>query len=229
MDNTETRGENAMEVALARLRDMFLFGQLLPGEQIRQQQIAEEVGVSRVPLREALNVLAKQGALLHRPNQGYFVAKRLPIEQAQIRRMLELLEDELVSSLEWPDEATWRRLANLQECMRSLVEADDWTPMLKLNRQFHFEMFGLSPFKLILEQVDRLWTLAEPYTAAKLSTIDARHRTLSEHDELLNALLQRDRSKCVKILRQHRSGRAAENNYELPVASEHVSVKYIES
>jgi len=41
-------------------------------------------------------VLAHQGLLLHRPHQGYFVAKRAPSELAQIRRMLQLLEDELL-------------------------------------------------------------------------------------------------------------------------------------
>jgi hypothetical protein len=110
---------------------------------------------------------------------------------------------------------------------RGHVESADWTPMLKLNRQFHFEMCGLSPFKFVLEQVDRLWTLAEPYTAAKLSTVDARRRTIAEHDELLGALSQRDRGRCLRILRLHRSGRAEGNSYELPVASEHVSIDYM--
>ena len=82
MAEAAMRVEGAVAVALARLRDMFLNGQLLPGEQVRQEQIAEQLGVGRAPLREALNVLAKQGPLVHRPNQGYFVAKRLLAQAA---------------------------------------------------------------------------------------------------------------------------------------------------
>lgn len=201
-------GEGAVGVALRRLREMFLTGQLVPGEQVRQEQIAEHLGVGRAPLREALNVLAKQGPLVHRPNQGYFVAKRVPFEQAQIRRMLEFLEGELMSSMEWPNEEQLGRLTRLQEAMRGYIDAEEWSPILKLNRQFHFEIFGLSPYKLILQQVDQLWTLADPYQVAKLSTRDARARTVEEHERILQAIRERDRQACMRALDEHRSGQS---------------------
>jgi len=205
----------AVAVALSRLRDMVLCGELVPGEQVRQEQIAEQLGVGRAPLREALNVLAKQGPLVHRPNQGYFVAKRLPVEQAQIRRMLELLENELMASIEWPSAGQMKRMEELQDAMRRHVHAEHWTPMLKLNRQFHFEIFGLSPFKLILQQVDQLWTLADPYQVAKLSTAEARSRTIEEHDRLLDAIRAKDLKACMAVLDEHRSGRAEWVSHQL--------------
>src|SRR5258708_12011110 len=85
----------AMEQALEHLRAMIVTGELSPGEQIRQQEMADHLGFSRVPLREALNVLADQGLLLHRPHQRYFLANPPPTELAPIRRMLPLLEDDL--------------------------------------------------------------------------------------------------------------------------------------
>ena len=202
LDATPT--SSAVLIATARLRDLVLLGELAPGEQVRQEQIAEQLGVGRAPLREALNVLAKHGPLVHKPNQGYFVAKRLPIEHAQIRRMLELLENELMASLEWPDEKTLARLEELHIAMSGYVEAEPWAPMLKLNRQFHFEIFGLSPFKLVLQQVDQLWAVAEPYQAAKLSSVEARRRTVDEHKRLIEALRAQDRMACVGVLDAHR-------------------------
>lgn len=218
MAESTPKSDVAMEVALSRLREMFLVGHLVPGEQIRQQEVADRLGVSRVPLREALNVLAKQGPLVHRPNQGYFVAKRLPIEQAQIRRMLELLENELMATIEFPDTDKMQRIQDLQDRMRVVATSDDWTPMLKLNKEFHFEIFGLSPYKLILEQVERLWGIADPYVFVKLSTPEARTRTLAEHDGLIAALRAENRSACIKVLDQHRSGRSEGISYELPAA-----------
>src|ERR1700752_2459979 len=98
-----TQKARAMERALQQLRAKVVSGALSPGEQIRQQEMAEELGVSRVPLREALNVLADQGLLLHRPNSAYFVAKRAPNELDQISRILQLQDNELLESIAWPD------------------------------------------------------------------------------------------------------------------------------
>ena len=192
-----------MEAALVQLRTMILDGELSPGEQIRQQEMAEQFGVSRVPLREALNVLADQGLLSHRPHQGYFVAKRGVREMQQIRRMLELLETELMNSIEWPDAGLLAHLTALNEQMRRHVY-DDGSSVVRTNREFHFRIFELSPDKLILEEVRRLWNLADPLIAAKLSSPEARERTVREHELILDALRRQDRADCQTALRAHR-------------------------
>ena len=152
MRNTSEREEGALDLALGQLREMIVAGVLLPGEQIRQQEVADQLGVSRVPLREALNVLARQGLLLHRPHQGYFVAKRLPMELAQVRRMLQLLEDELLKSMSWPDDACLAELEGLNAAMTVQAQRNDWMGLLPLNRSFHFRVFQLSPYNLILDR-----------------------------------------------------------------------------
>src|SRR5882724_592034 len=177
-----------MERALQQLRAKVVSGELMPGEQIRQQEMAEELGVSRVPLREALNLLADQGLLLHRPNSGYFVAKRAPNELAQIRRILQLLENELLGSISWPDDACVASLKALNAEMRSCAEAADWTPLVRLNREFHLRIYSLSPHRIILEEVKRLWGLADTFIATKMSAIEARRRTVDEHDRIVESL-----------------------------------------
>ena len=195
----------SMERALQHLRAKVFSGALMPGEQIRQQEMAEELGVSRVPLREALNVLADQGLLLHRPNSGYFVAKRAPNELAQISRILELLEDELVGSINWPDEGCIQRLRELNAQMRTYATAADWTPLIRLNREFHFEIFSLSPLQIILGEVRRLWSLAEIFIATKMAETHARLQTVEEHDRLIASLLQRDHAVCLQAMADHRA------------------------
>ena len=111
----------AMERVLQELKALIVSGGLSPGEQIRQQEMAEQLKVSRVPLREAMNVLADQGLLFHRPNQGYFVTKRAPGEHAQIRRMLHMLENELMMTIRWPDDSMLQTLRTLNDDMRQRV------------------------------------------------------------------------------------------------------------
>jgi DNA-binding GntR family transcriptional regulator len=203
------RKAKSMERALQHLSAKVVTGELLPGEQIRQQEMAAELGVSRVPLREALNVLADQGLLIHRPNSGYFVAKRAPNELAQISRILELLEDELLSSISWPDQEGVERLRRLNAEMRRLATASDWTPLIKLNREFHFEIFSLSPLLIILAEVKRLWSLAEIFIATKMAETHARLRTVEEHERIIATLQQRDHLVCRQVMAEHRASTAS--------------------
>lgn len=195
----------AMERALHRMRVMVLEGTLSPGEQIRQQEMAELLGVSRVPLREALNVMADQGLLTHRPHAGYFVSKRNPDEVRQIRRMLELLENEVMSTIAWPTVQALDGLKALNQQMAAAVKAHDWVRLMHLNRDFHFQIFGLSPDHLILDELRRLWGLSEPLFAQKLAHPAAAERTLLEHDALIATLAARDRAASIHALDVHRN------------------------
>jgi len=194
----------AMSRTLQQLKAMIVSGELSPGEQIRQEEMAERLQVSRVPLREAMNVLADQGLLVHRPHQGYFVIKRTAQEHAQIRRMVHLLENELMATMNWPDAGELAGLSALNERMAECVRAADIRGLIELNREFHFRIFNLSPHKLVLEEVRRLWAMSEPSMWIKFERADDRERTLSEHDRLLDALATRDRPRCITELERHR-------------------------
>ena len=196
---------NATERVLSRLRAMIVDGTLSPGEQIRQQDMAEQFGVSRVPLREALSVLADQGLLEHRLHSGYFVTKRNQAEADQIRRMLALLEDELLSTMAWPDAQVLEGLTRLNDQIRRHAAAHEWRELIICNREFHFRMFALSPDALILEEVRRLWHLADPLFAVKLGTPEASARTVVEHDAILSAVALRDRPRLLQVMDAHRA------------------------
>lgn len=78
--------------------------------------MAEDLSVSRVPLREAMRLLADQGLLQYRRNQRnqrYFVTKRPPAEREQINWMLHLLENKLMTSIVRPDAAVLDALREL--------------------------------------------------------------------------------------------------------------------
>jgi len=186
------RKPKSVEMALQQIRAKIVSGELLPGE----------------PLREALNVLAEQGLLMHRANAGYFVAKRAPNELAQIRRILQLLENELFDSIEWPDAAYLRELRELNAQMRYCVGAEDWSPIVRLNREFHLKIFSLSPHKLILEEVRRLWSLADLFISTKMADSQARLRTVEEHEALIDCLAAQDRAKCFETMEFHRTSTA---------------------
>jgi DNA-binding GntR family transcriptional regulator len=210
------KATGAMTRALHGLKTLIINGELSPGVQIRQEEMAEQLSVSRVPLREAMNVLADQGILFHRPHQGYFVTKRAPGEHAQIRRMLHLLENELMTTIRWPDKAVISELRTLNDEMRACVKTGDVRQLIVVNRQFHFRIFCLSPNTLILEEVRRLWSMIEPSMWSKYDRAADREKTLVEHDRIIAALVARDRALCVSEMVEHRYAAEAGLPIELP-------------
>jgi DNA-binding GntR family transcriptional regulator len=196
-------GSGASSGAIERLRRMIRHRELLPGEQVRQEEMAELLGISRVPLREALRVLASEGLLTHRPQQGYFVTKLDMAQLEQMHIMLEFLEDKLIQTVEWPDEQS---LDHIREINRGYVDAagsGDLDEVDRRNRAFHVAVFSLSPHDLLLAEVQRFWHMGEPYRLLHVANTDAQIAA-REHDRIIEALALRDRVLVIKVVAEHR-------------------------
>jgi DNA-binding GntR family transcriptional regulator len=144
------------------------------------------------------------------------VTKRDPGQFAQIRRMLHLLENELMATIAWPGTEELNRLRHLNAQMQHCVDAADVQQLIELNQQFHFAIFSLSPNRLIMDEVARLWALIEPGMWDKFDTHAQRLQTLMEHDQLIQALTEQDRAACVAQMEQHRYSPEAGMPLELP-------------
>lgn len=188
---------------LARLRDMIINRELLPGQQIRQEEMAQALGISRVPLREALRVLTTEGLLTHRLHQGYFVTRMNVEELSQIDSLLEFLETELIRTVRWPEDDELTQLRALNRRIERAAKDTDIAAVNSLNRELHTRIFRLSPLTLYLAEAERFWTLSEPYRLLHVATTDAAIAT-GQHDQLIDALAAQDRALCLRVLAQHR-------------------------
>ncbi len=91
-----SRPPTAQEAVLVELRKEIASGALRPGEQVLQEAIADRLGVSRVPLREALKILEGEGQVVYHPHRGYFVAELSVADLVEVYRIRDLLEAEAV-------------------------------------------------------------------------------------------------------------------------------------
>lgn len=192
------------ERIIAELRKLILLGELLPGEQLRQEELSQRLGVSRVPLREAFLVLANQGLLVHRPNHGFVVAKRTAFELSQLHMLHTLLETELNASIHWPDETALEHLRNLNAEMAKKVDTSEVVEFIDLNHEFHLSVWRLSPLNLVITEVERVWGLSDAYIASNYASPKRRARAVEHHAHIIDALESQDMELFQKVSAEHR-------------------------
>lgn len=185
---------------------MIISGELLPGQQIRQESMAERLGVSRLPIREALRQLTADGLVRHTPNVGYMVTKLSQSEFDQIYLMRKALESTVLGSLKTPTAEQIGALEELREKIEACANVLDLTGMQHWNREFHFAMFRLSELNLVINEIEKLWDWASPYHAVYLFSPESRQSVLDEHAGMLAALEAGDIETLIHLMDEHRHG-----------------------
>ncbi len=150
----------AQEVVAAALRQAILDRELKPGEKVRQEEMARRLGVSVIPVREALRVLAGEGQVTYRPRQGYVVSELDLGDLAEVYRLRELLEAEAVRVAVpgLDDEAVDHIESLFDEVSEALAEQRIGDAM-KANRRAHFALFEAAGMRSSIPYL-RLSTLA---------------------------------------------------------------------
>lgn len=188
------------------LERMIITGELLPGQSVRQELMAERLGVSRLPIREALGQLTAAGLVEHQRNIGYTVARLDQSEFDQIYLMRAALEREVLAVLPPFGDEDLAEISALAEQVSVAAEAGDILGMRMRNQEFHFAMFERSGLRLVVAELRRLWNLAMPYHAAYLYDPQVRRRVCDEHDAMLVALADGDNAALIELMNQHRHG-----------------------
>lgn len=146
-----------------RIRGMVSSGGLPAGSRLRQVELSEQFGVSRVPVREALKLLAAEGMVAYDPQRGFFVGDLSSKEAQQLFRMRELIENEVMESLRWPNE---EEMAYLQQWVRQFeknVETGTHLGWWITHRDFIRYFFNLSPQDLFVAEAMRIWDVSARY------------------------------------------------------------------
>jgi DNA-binding GntR family transcriptional regulator len=194
-------------LAAAQIRGLIIDRVLLPGEKIRQVELAERIGVSRSPLREALRILESEGVVTYETNRGYVVARLDDNDLAQIYRMRAMLEDELLRTVRRPDDGVLSDLKDLNEKMIVAIDERNVAEVMRYNREFHFTIFDLSPLNQFRREIQRLWQMSEGYSAAWWwRQPGARTRINIEHKAIISSLRKFDLDRLVEVCAEHRVG-----------------------
>jgi DNA-binding GntR family transcriptional regulator len=195
----------AQEVALTDLRERIASGGLHPGEQLRQELLASELGLSVVPVREALKTLEAEGQVVYAPHRGYFVARLDVRELVEAYRIRELLEDEAVQR--GVPLLVDEDISRMQEAIDDIdrhSHSNDIMSVNAANRRFHFTLFDAADMPRLTNFIRILWEMTEPYRSLYIADTGHRRLVNDEHKAILTAVRGRDATEVIKLLREHR-------------------------
>ncbi|MGQ0661838.1 GntR family transcriptional regulator [Sphingosinicella sp.] len=192
-----------MSAALAeRLRERILSGAAGPGQPIRQDTLAAELGVSKIPLREALARLEEEGLLRSEVNRGWFVT---PLTAAEAREVYALR-----LTLEPGSAARAAARASMREQAQAIIALEELEAAMAghgdvgaLNRAFHLALVRPAGQPLTFDIVQRLHVISERYVRKHLEPQGRDARAHDEHRALVEAWLARDEKAVTRLLLAH--------------------------
>jgi DNA-binding GntR family transcriptional regulator len=192
----------AVARAAACIRTLIVQRTLLPGDQMRQEDLAERIGISRGPTREALGILAAEGVLRYESNRGYFVTRLTFNDMSQVYRIRDLLETEILMNLPPATSDVIAQLRDLNDRIRAA--GDDLDLVIQLNSEFHGTVLSLSALTVLRSELEHIASLTTAYQSLSINMLDDWELLASDHDRIIAALEALDNEKLAVICREHR-------------------------
>ncbi|HUK24441.1 MAG TPA: GntR family transcriptional regulator [Terriglobales bacterium] len=188
-----------------KLRDQIIRGEIVEGAQVRQDAIAAQYQVSRIPVREALRQLEAEGLITILPNRGAIVPVLSPDDIEELFAIRALLEPEVLklsiphltqSDFTQADSILRKYEVELQR--EQHVEA--WG---RLNWQFHSTLYSRANRPYFMSIIRNVNNNGERYTRLQLYLTHGMKRANEEHHEILQLCRKRDVGAAARLLRQH--------------------------
>lgn len=193
----------ASERVTAAIRAAILGGRFAPGSRIRQEELADEFGTSRLPVREALKRLESEGLIILVPNSGAWVAKLDLAECIEVYKMRERLEPLALG--EGTRALSGEALARMEELAALMEETADIEDFIRLDREFHLISYGPADMPRLKGMIERFWNSTQHYRRAFATVMGVAglHLVHYEHRLLIEALKRRDPEEAERILYGH--------------------------
>ena len=192
------------EIVFETLREAIINGTLEPGERMMEIQLAEEMGVSRTPVREAIRKLELEGFVVMIPRKGAYVASisikdiadvfeiRTALESLAAGLAAERITDEEMEQLE-------RHLVKISEC----GEGNDIPALIEADTEFHDTLYRASRNERLVQIVSNLREQIQRFRTTSLSTPGRLKFAMEEHKKIVEAISERNIELAQNLAREH--------------------------
>jgi DNA-binding GntR family transcriptional regulator len=186
------------------IEDLIFSGRYSDGDRLDEVRLAEKFGVSRTPVREALQRLAQSGLVEQVPRRGVFVREPGPIE---LMEMFEVMaEVEAICgrfAAERISDAALDELSEANAACRAAVEAVDADGYYRENERFHHIIYRESGNDFLNHEAARLHRRLKPFRRMQLHLRGRMAQSLAEHEAIVDALRRGGGADVSRVLRDH--------------------------
>lgn len=209
------------DLVLGKLMDWIMDGKLHMGEKLNTEELANQLGVSRMPIREALSNLEKMGLAESVPYVGTRLIKLTKDDVKQIYIARQALEPVAASYACKNVTKEHIELLHKINCQYKVTVCQDDVSakdVYKLNRYYHFTIYSISGLNRICSMIESLWDSVSffklIYGQKFINNNESREKMMNEHDSYLEALKGKDSEKIYNLLWKNLSVRTEDIPYD---------------
>lgn len=192
------------DVVFNTLRQAILRGELKPGERLMEIQLANKLGVSRTPIREAIRKLELEGLVLMIPRKGAEVAEiteKSLRDVLEVRRALEELAVEL--ACEKITDVQIQELRDAAEEFRESLKEGDITRIAEADVKFHDVIYMATDNQKLIQLLNNLREQMYRYRVEYLKRSDFHQQLIDEHEEIIETIESGQKDRAVQVVCQH--------------------------
>lgn len=186
------------------IRQMLFYNEIIPGQKIKYQDLADRIGVSITPVIHALKWLEFKNIVRHEPNRGYFINEISLQEIREIydsRLLIEVsLAPEIIRNL---DDAGYQHLQRAREDYIAAVEAENYYGRLMTDMKFHLTLASLSQCNIQFKMLQELFDMLLLKYTRNLLLLGIMDSSRQEHNRIFQALEKRDAQDLQDALSTH--------------------------
>jgi DNA-binding GntR family transcriptional regulator len=192
--------QTTVELVTAAIRERILSGSIAPGEPLRQEALADELGVSRVPIREAITRLSGEGLLNVVPHKGAYVCE-LSVDEVRETYDIRIRLEPWIFS-EAIRRITDAEISKAARLAKAMDQGDDsqWGP---LGWEFHSTLYKPAKREITLETLRVLHDRSGRYFRYQLARASSRKQSYIEHMLLVDACVKHDSKLGARLLKEH--------------------------
>jgi DNA-binding GntR family transcriptional regulator len=189
---------------LEAIRERILSGAYPEGEQLRQDAIAAELGVSRIPVREALRQLEVEGLVTFSPHRGAVVSSLSIAEIEELFELRSLIESDLIHrAVPRLTEEDFQRANEILDAFEVALKRRDVAAWGDLNWQFHSTLYVAAERPLTMAIVENLHHHTNRYSRMQLALTHGESRANEEHRAIVEAARKRNADRAARLLTAH--------------------------
>lgn len=198
--------ESITDIAKRRIQEWIVTGQFLPGDQLKEKELCQRLGISRPPIREALKTLESAGLVIRKPRRGVFIPEMTETDMWEIYTLKATLYEMAIGlTMEIITEKEIGQLESLVEKMEAYVRQKPFNILRyqKVHETFHDVIINVTGNRRLKTITSHLHNQVNMFSYKTLQNKDHLYSSLHYHWEILKAIKAKNTFRACKLMKEH--------------------------